>query len=63
MENPLVPVLADIERAGVRIDSNAMNEYSAELQGYITELETQIYTEAGEDVQYRFAEAIGRGVV
>ena len=48
VENPLVPVLADIERAGVRIDSGAMNEYSAELQGYITELETQIYTEAGE---------------
>ncbi|MGI4869932.1 MAG: DNA polymerase I [Janthinobacterium lividum] len=49
VENPLVPVLADIERAGVRIDSEAMNEYSAELQGYITELETQIYTEAGQE--------------
>ena len=48
VENPLVPVLADIERAGVRIDSAAMGEYSAELQGYVQELETQIYTEAGE---------------
>jgi DNA polymerase-1 len=48
VENPLVPVLADVEHAGVRIDSAAMGEYSAELQGYVQELETQIYTEAGE---------------
>ena len=49
VENPLVPVLADIEYEGVRIDSEAMAEYSAELQGYITELETQIFSEAGEE--------------
>ncbi|RZL15515.1 MAG: DNA polymerase I, partial [Hymenobacter sp.] len=49
VENPLVPVLADIEREGVRIDSGAMNEYSAELQGYVQELETQIFTEAGQE--------------
>ncbi|RZK35855.1 MAG: DNA polymerase I, partial [Hymenobacter sp.] len=49
VENPLVPVLADIERAGVRIDSVAMSEYSAELQGYVQELETQIFTEAGQE--------------
>jgi DNA polymerase-1 len=47
VENPLVPVLADVEFAGVKIDSNAMNEYSAELQGYVQELESQIFTEAG----------------
>lgn len=49
VENPLVPVLADIEYEGIRIDSGAMNEYSAELQGYIKELETQIYAAAGEE--------------
>ena len=49
VENPLVPVLADVEHAGVRIDSGAMNEYSAELQGYVQELETQIYREAGQE--------------
>ncbi|WP_310396200.1 DNA polymerase I [Hymenobacter sp.] len=47
VENPLVPVLSSIEYEGVRIDSGAMNEYSAELQGYITELEAQIFQEAG----------------
>ncbi|MBF9223758.1 DNA polymerase I [Hymenobacter ruricola] len=49
VENPLVPVLSSIEYEGVRIDSNAMNEYSAELQGYITELEGQIFREAGQE--------------
>ena len=49
VENPLVPVLADIEYEGIRIDSGAMNEYSAELQGYIKELETQIFAAAGEE--------------
>ena len=49
VENPLVPVLADVEFAGVKIDSAAMTEYSAELQGYVQELETQIFTEAGQE--------------
>jgi len=49
VENPLVPVLADVEFAGVRIDSVAMGEYSAELQGYVQELEAQIFTEAGQE--------------
>ena len=48
VENPLVPVLAAIEYEGVKIDSAAMGEYSAELQGYITELEAQIFAEAGQ---------------
>ncbi len=49
VENPLVPVLAAIEYEGVKIDSVAMGEYSAELQGYITELESQIYAAAGQE--------------
>ncbi|MGY2134637.1 DNA polymerase I [Hymenobacter sp. HD11105] len=49
VENPLVPVLADVEYEGVRIDSSAMGEYSAELQGYVTELEQQIFKAAGQE--------------
>ena len=49
VENPLVPVLAAVEFAGVKIDSAAMTEYSAELQGYVQELETQVFTEAGQE--------------
>ncbi len=48
VENPLVPVLAAIEFEGIRIDSGAMTEYSAELQGYIAELETQVFAAAGQ---------------
>ncbi|MDB5236199.1 MAG: polymerase [Hymenobacter sp.] len=49
VENPLVPVLSSIEYEGVKIDSGAMTEYSAELQGYIQELEGQIFREAGQE--------------
>jgi DNA polymerase-1 len=49
VENPLVPVLADVEYEGVKIDSSAMGEYSAELQGYVTELEQQIFKAAGQE--------------
>ncbi|MDU0370792.1 DNA polymerase I [Hymenobacter endophyticus] len=49
VENPLVPVLADIEYEGVKIDSSAMGEYSAELQGYIVDIEKQIFAEAGQE--------------
>ena len=49
VENPLVPVLSSIEYEGVRIDSVAMGEYSAELQGYVIELERQIFLEAGQE--------------
>ncbi|WP_375435895.1 DNA polymerase I [uncultured Hymenobacter sp.] len=49
VENPLVPVLSAIEYEGVKIDSSAMGEYSAELQGYIQEIEQQIFAAAGQE--------------
>ncbi|TLM95347.1 DNA polymerase I [Hymenobacter jeollabukensis] len=48
VENPLVPVLADVEYAGVRIDASALADYSGILQGYITETEEQIFKISGE---------------
>ncbi|GAA4378662.1 DNA polymerase I [Hymenobacter koreensis] len=47
VENPLVPVLADIEYEGVRIDSSALADYSVTLQGYVQEVEEQIFKAAG----------------
>lgn len=47
VENPLVPVLATVEREGISIDGNAMAESSKELSGYISELEQRIYEMAG----------------
>ncbi|GEO02786.1 DNA polymerase I [Adhaeribacter aerolatus] len=47
VENPLVPVLAGIEKEGIAIDASAMAESSKELSGYMAELEQRIYELAG----------------
>ncbi len=47
VENPLIPVLAGIEKEGITIDANAMAESSKELAGYIAELEQRIFDIAG----------------
>ena len=48
IEEPMIAVLADIEMAGVRIDSEALAVYAVELAGKLAELEAAIRTEAGE---------------
>ena len=48
IEEPMIAVLADIEMAGVRINSGALAEYSVELSRKLAELEATIRTEAGE---------------
>jgi DNA polymerase-1 len=47
VENPLVPVLAAVEKEGISIDAAAMAESSKELSGHIAELEKRIYELAG----------------
>jgi DNA polymerase I len=47
VEVPLVPVLADMEATGVKLDSAALNDYSAELEKEIRILEKAIYEDAG----------------
>ena len=48
IEEPMIAVLADIEMAGVRIDSEALAVYSVELSRRLAELEAAIREEAGE---------------
>ncbi len=48
IEEPMIGVLADIEMAGVRIDSAALAEYGVELNRRLAELEAAIRTEAGD---------------
>ena len=48
IEEPMIVVLADIERAGVRIDSEALAEYAVELNARLAELERAVRAEAGE---------------
>lgn len=47
VETPLIYVLADMEREGVRIDKEALDEYSLQLKMEIEQLETTIYEKAG----------------
>lgn len=47
IENPLVYVLADIEREGVKIDQNALVEISKILETDLRQLEKTIYEKAG----------------
>ncbi|MFD0940453.1 DNA polymerase I [Pedobacter boryungensis] len=47
IENPLVYVLADIEKEGVKIDIETLNAYSIELQTEITKAEESVYEKAG----------------
>ncbi len=42
IEEPMIDVLAEIEDAGVSIDSDALREYSLELQVMLRDLETKI---------------------
>ncbi len=47
LEMPLVPVLAEIERNGVKIDAALLAEISKELDGKLAELTERIYRLAG----------------
>ena len=47
IENPLIYVLAEMEREGVKIDKEGLQEYSGQLDKEIKELEKTIYEKAG----------------
>lgn len=47
LENPLVYVLADMEKEGVKIDIEALNNYSTELEKEIVKAEQSVYEKAG----------------
>ncbi len=48
IEEPMIRVLADMELAGVKIDTEALAEYAKELNTKLAELEDEIRTIAGE---------------
>lgn len=53
IENPLVPVLTDVEYEGIRIDEGFLKSYSQELQKDIATAEESVYTQA--EVRFNLA--------
>ena len=50
IELPLVPVLAAMELEGIRIDIDALNDFSKELESRILELNEGVQTMAGDTI-------------
>ena len=48
IEVPLIPVLADMERVGISIDTEYLKQFSQEIQISLNEIESKIYEYAGE---------------
>jgi DNA polymerase-1 len=49
MEFPLVRVLAEMEHAGIRVDTDILDDISDRLAGELDEIEEQVYERAGEE--------------
>jgi DNA polymerase I len=59
LEMPLVPVLAGMEMAGVRLDTMALNNYAADLRNQIIDLEKDIIGLAGQDFNISSPKQLG----
>lgn len=60
IEIPLVPVLADIEKEGVRIDIDFLKNYSAELALQSADIQKQIYVHAGGEFNISSPQQVGK---
>ncbi len=49
IEHPLIPVLADMELAGVKIDTKLFDELKSEIESRLRYLEAEIYRISGEE--------------
>lgn len=49
VEQPLEPVLAEMEYTGIRINSDYLGNFSQQLEAQLQEIETKAYQEAGEE--------------
>ena len=59
IEMPLVPVLADMETTGVRIDTKTLADVSATLTARMHDIEQRIYSEAGEEFNIASPKQVG----
>lgn len=47
IEMPLIPVLADMENSGIKVDTNALNEFAKELNVELIKIEEKILEQSG----------------
>jgi len=59
IEMPLIAVLADMERTGVMLDSDALNSFAVTLRETLIKLETEIYTLAGQEFNISSPKQLG----
>lgn len=59
IEMPLMPILAEMEMNGIRIDTASLAETSKELTARMTEVEKQIYALAGEQFNIASPKQVG----
>lgn len=59
IEMPLIPVLAGMERDGVKLNQNALKEYAGELRERIIEIEKEIYELAGTEFNIASPKQLG----
>ena len=60
LEMPLIPVLADIERAGIRLDSPALAAQSGHLEQELASFTARIFELSGEEFNINSPQQLGR---
>ena len=59
LELPLIFVLYDMEKTGIYMEADRLQDYGKELQVHIDELEKKIYAEAGEEFNINSPKQLG----
>ena len=59
LEVPLIPVLADMEMAGIKVDAQALKTLSTKFSGELASLKKQIYDLAGEEFNINSSQQLG----
>ncbi|CAA7602234.1 DNA-directed DNA polymerase [Acididesulfobacillus acetoxydans] len=60
VEEPLSPVLARMERTGLRVDLPQLESFGRELRGALKSLEQEIYEQAGEHFNINSTQQLGK---
>ena len=63
VERRLVPILLEMERAGIKVDADDLRRMSVDFEARMAVMETGLPSPGGPSVQCRQPEAVGRGAV